>query len=325
VIRFQRLAVLALLGPALIVAPGQAHAGNRADVQTTDVISRSLTGGVPNGPSGDSVISGDKRYARVVAFESEASDLVAGDANGQRDVFAVLRGGSFGNDGSPWVPGPTVLVSRTASGVPADGPSFAPSVDGAFQDAETVQPSCVGFLSAATNIVAGDTNGTIDAFVAPITNGAPRRVSPEAGAHTTAIAVSGDCSLVAMVTGDRLYLNDGRITRLVETEGPVSDPSFGVGRNQDLVFATPRGAWLLEEGRTAPRLVAPGGRTPAYNDVKRQVVAYEKPASGHSQIFFRDLGEPEELASGRRGTLMRSFGSRKKIRISNGRSKVFGR
>src|SRR4051794_33560228 len=72
--------VLALLGIALIAAPATAQAG-RADVQTTELISRSLSGGVPNGQSGNSVISGDKRYARAIAFESDASDIVAGDVN----------------------------------------------------------------------------------------------------------------------------------------------------------------------------------------------------------------------------------------------------
>ncbi len=277
-------------------------AGDRADVQTTELLSRSPSGGVPNGASGNSVISGDKRYARVIAYESDASDLVAGDTNGQRDVFAVRRAGSFGNEGSPWVPGNTVLISRTASGQPANGPSFNASIDGAFQDAETVAPSCVGFLSAATNIVGGDTNGVVDAFVAPIDSGAPRRVSPDGAGATTAVAVSGDCSVIATVTGGRLYVTSGGTTRLINTETPVADPSFGVGRNQDLVFATPSGVSLLEEGKTSAKLVAPGGANPAYNDVKRQTVAYEKQLSGHVQVFFRDLGDKEIIASGLNST-----------------------
>src|SRR5690242_4097306 len=92
-----------------------AYAGDsRSDVQTTELISRSLSGDVPNGPSGHSVVSGDKRYARAIAFESDASDLVAGDTNGQKDVFAVMRGGTFGNKGSEWARGQTVLISRAA-------------------------------------------------------------------------------------------------------------------------------------------------------------------------------------------------------------------
>ena len=303
-VTIRRHSITAALACAAIAygsAAATVHAGDRADLQYTQLVSRNLAGDVPNGPSGNAVISNDKRFARVIAFESDASDLVSGDVNGYRDVFAARRGGTFGASGSAWVHGDTVLVSRTHNGEPANGPSFAPSVDGAFQDAETREPSCVAYLSAASNLVPGDTNGRIDAFVAGIERGAPRRVSAEVGADTTAVAASGDCSLIATVTGGALYLHDGGVTRLIATDGPASDPSFGVGRNQDLVFATPSGAWLLREGASAPRLVAPGGRNPAYNDVKRQVVAYEKDSGGHSQVFQRDLGEPERLVSGRSG------------------------
>lgn len=321
----RRRAFATVLACAVVVsgtASTASQAGDRAAVQTTELLSRNLAGEVPNGPSGNSVISGDKRYARVIAYESDASDLVPGDSNGQRDVFAVLRSGRFFNDGSSWIPGPTVLVSRTESGQPADGPSFAASVDGSFANADDVEPSCVGFLSAATNIVSGDTNGTVDAFVAPIASGAPKRISPEVRANTTAVAVSGDCSLIAMVTGDRLYLYDGKMTRLIATDGVAGNPSFGVGRNQDLVFDTPAGVWLLAEGSSTPKLVAPGGRNPAYNDVKRQVVAYEKPRNGIAQVFFRDLGEKEKLASGRRGQLG-DGGSRKPVIGNSGFALAF--
>jgi hypothetical protein len=286
---------------ACLCAAAPSFAGDRAAVQYTQLISANMAGGVPNGPSGNSVISGDKRYARVIAYESDATDLVPGDTNGQRDVFAVHRGGTFGGDGHRWTPGPTVLISRTATGEPANGPSFAPSVDGAFQDAETKAPSCVAFLSAASNIVPGDGNGTVDAFLAPATGGRPKAISPGTGAATTAVAVSGDCSYIAMIVGEDLYVYDGKVTRRIETDGPASDPSFSVGRNQDLVFATPTGVWRLLESKSSARLVARGGANPSYNDVKRQVVAYEKPSGGYRQVMFREVGEREHVASGRSG------------------------
>jgi hypothetical protein len=260
-----------------------------------------MDGGVPNGASGHSVVSGDKRYARAIAFDSSASDLVAGDTNGQRDVFVVLRAGVFSGDGSKWKPGTTLLVSRTASGVPANGPSFSPAIDGAFQDAETRGPSCIAFRSAASNIVPGDHNGKVDAFRANLVGGAPTRISPPVDADTTAVAVSGDCSLIAMVTGGKLYLHDGKRTRHIATDGTVSDPSFSTGRNQDLVFATPSGIWLLKQATSKAVLVAPGGQNPAYNDVKRPLVTYEKHSNGHTQIMYRDIGGPERLVSGRNG------------------------
>ena len=292
------LRALLVSGTFLLAAASPSAGATRAEQQYTQLISANTAGGVPNGPSGHSVISGDKRYARAIAFDSDASDLVAGDTNGQKDVFVVLRGGIFNGDGSPWKPGRTLLISRTESGAPANGPSFSPSIDGAFQDAETKGPSCVAFLSAATNIYPGDTNGRVDAFKAPLVGGSPKPISPKVDADTTAVAASGDCSRIAMITGDKLYVFDGKVTRLINTDGPASDPSYSTGRNQDLVFATPSGVWLLEQDAAKPRLVAPGGSNPAYNDVKRQVVTYEKRSAGSTQVMYRDLGKPEHLVSG---------------------------
>src|SRR3954463_12376385 len=99
-------AVLALLATAALAAPAQAQE------QTTTLISRAADGGTPNGPSTNAVISGDRRFARIIAFESEATDLVRGDTNGQKDVFAVKRKGSINNRGTPWGGGDAILVSR---------------------------------------------------------------------------------------------------------------------------------------------------------------------------------------------------------------------
>ena len=166
-----RLAVVAAaLVAVLIPLPATARAAERE--QSTQLISRALDGGLPNGASTHAVISNDKRYARVIAFESDASNLIHGDANGTKDVFAVRRAGRVGNDGAPWRAGSTVLVSRTRGGRPANGPSYAPAVSGGFHQ----KPSCVAFLSQASNLVRRDTNGVADAFVARIGR-RPRRVS----------------------------------------------------------------------------------------------------------------------------------------------------
>src|SRR3954467_10210535 len=112
-----RASALALPLLALLVAAAPAQAGG----QSTTLISRAADGGTPNGPSTNAVISGDRRFARIIAFESEATDLVRGDTNGQKDVFAVKRRGSINNRGTPWSGGDAVLVSRGLGGDPADG------------------------------------------------------------------------------------------------------------------------------------------------------------------------------------------------------------
>ena len=270
--------------------------------QTTLRVSRTASGGTPNGPSTNPVISNDKRFARAVAFESEASNLVAGDTNGVKDVFVVRRGNRANNKGTSWRPGKNVLISRTSSGAPADGPSFSPSIDGSFRS----RPTCVGFLSSATNIVSGDTNGQVDAFVAKIGR-KPKRVSRPGGRQstqpTTAVAVSGDCKVVAFVTGGKLYVSKrGGRARRVKHRGNAADPSFSTGRRNDLVFGAKGGVYLSRNGTGRPRLVGRGGRNPAYNDIKRQTVAYEKRRGGHLQIAYHDLGKRERIISkSRRG------------------------
>src|SRR3954468_23231369 len=115
-------AALALTLTASAAAP--AFAGtDRAELQETVAITQG------NGDSSHPVISQDRRYSTILAFESEASDLVPNDTNALRDAFMAPRGAHIDNNGSPWVPGGTTLFSQGLGGAPANGPSWAPSID----------------------------------------------------------------------------------------------------------------------------------------------------------------------------------------------------
>ena len=282
------------------VAPAAHASSARESAQSTVMISRAMDGGVPNGPSTNGVISGDRRWARAIAFQSDASNLVPGDTNGTTDVFVVRRDGVFANDGTQWFPGATILVSRGLGGAPANGPSWAPAIDGAFR----ARPKCVAFLSAASNLVPGDTNGKVDAFVAHLNGTGIRRVSlpgrRQSLSDTTGVAVSGNCSRIAFVNNGSVWVKAGR---RVKRLGPGADPSFSTGLHQDLVYGGPAGVYLSRDALRRPRLVAPGGRNPAYNDIKRQVVTYEKTIGGTSQVYFHDLGRGEHPASALGGRL----------------------
>jgi len=48
---------------------------------------------------------------------------------------------------------------------------------------------------------------------------------------------------------------------------------------------------------------APGGRSPVYNDLKRQVLAYVVTKSGHSQIAYHDVGKRQRIISSHHGAL----------------------
>jgi hypothetical protein len=117
------------------------------------ILSRSASGvitrvdnalsGQPNGASSRAQISGD---GNSVIFQSEASNLVAGDTNNATDVFvaSALGGGS------------AQRVSLTNANGQANGRSFDGSIgfDGRF----------VAFSSDATNIIFNDNNGATDVF-----------------------------------------------------------------------------------------------------------------------------------------------------------------
>jgi hypothetical protein len=301
-----QLVLLAMVTAALAVlialaSPQGQQSANASGTPTTFLISRGIGGSQPNGPSTNPVISNDKRYARAVAFQSDASNLVRGDNNRATDVFVVKRTGHIGNEGAPWTIGATVLISRTGGHGPANGPSFSPSIDGAFHTA----PTCVGFLSSASNIAAGDTNGQVDAFVAKISGSSrPRRLLPngkQSSYPTTAVAVSGDCKSIAIINDGKLYVskNGGRAKR-VSAPGTAADPAYSTGLRDDLVFGAAGGVYLAKNS-THPKLVGRGGRNPVYNDIKRQVVAYEKNIGGYTQIAYHDIGKAERVISEGRG------------------------
>jgi hypothetical protein len=308
--RYALAAVLLLMATiALAIDANESQGGGRS--ATTTLLSRSVTGGTPNGASTKPVISADLRYSQIVAFESVASNIVRDDTNGVKDVFAVRRAGSFSDNGSRWNPGATQLVSRGPGDVPANGPSFDASVDG---NAKT-RAKCVAFLSDATNLVSDDTNGQTDAFLARAPNFQPTRVSlpsnAQATGDTTHVAVAGDCSRVAFVTDGKLFVRTGNSTRAISHSGAASDPSFDVGDTASLVFGAGAGAgsvYLLEPGKTKGSSVAPGGRNPGYINRRQggraqRYVVYEKKRGRVYQIYRRKIGSGERVISAYKGTV----------------------
>ncbi|HEY2980582.1 MAG TPA: hypothetical protein VGJ22_05340, partial [Anaerolineales bacterium] len=172
------------VGPNIFVRDRQAG--------TTTLVSLNLTGGGPNGGSEEPSISSDGRF---VAFQSDATDLVSVDTNGTTDIFVRDRQS-----------GTTTLVSVDSAGTQANDVSDSASIsaDGRF----------VAFTSAASNLVAGDTNGTNDVFLHDLQTGATTRVSvdssgAEANGSSGFGSVSGDGRLVAFSSNaNNLVLGD---------------------------------------------------------------------------------------------------------------------
>ena len=111
---------------------------------TTSAVSAATGGGLGNGDSEEAAISGDGRH---VAFLSDADDLVAGDANGFKDVFV-----------RDLLTGQTRLVSVDSAGVQQNQPN-EPDAFGE-RPALSVDGRYVAFVSHGTNLVVPDGNGT---------------------------------------------------------------------------------------------------------------------------------------------------------------------
>jgi Tol biopolymer transport system component len=151
---------------------------------------------------------------RLVAFASDATNLVAGDTNGVIDVFVHDR-----------ATGQTRRVSVNSSGVETDGSSRPATIstDGRW----------VAFGGDGTTLVSGDTNAVKDTFVHEIATGVTTRVSVDPsgvggnGPSSGWPSISADGRFVAFVSaatnllpGDTngqtdVYVRDVRAARTV--------------------------------------------------------------------------------------------------------------
>ena len=215
----------ALIAGALLLALPAAS----ASPEPTTRISVGGGGAQANGRSFAPAISAD---GRLTAYNSEASNLVAGDTNRARDVFVYDRDR-----------GETTRVSVDSSGAQGNGDSFAPAVsaDGRF----------VVFSSFASNLVPGDTNGADDIFVRDRTANTTARISlgpggaeADGGSFQPAISATGRFVVYAsdatnLVAGDTNGVRDTFVyDREIGTTSRVSLATTGDQANLDTFTPT---------------------------------------------------------------------------------------
>ena len=180
---------------------------------TLELISIS-TEGLKSGYLADNLnpsISGD---GRNVAFESEAN-WGLGEPNMNADIFVRNR-----------IAGTTTRVSKAPDGAVANSVSTYPSI--------SIDGRYVTFQSNASNLISGDTNGTVDIFVYDRQSGVTERVNVsttgvEANYPSQSPSVSRDAAYVAfwsfatnLIPGDangysHVYVRDrqaGKTTRM---------------------------------------------------------------------------------------------------------------
>lgn len=242
------------------------------------------------------------RTGRYVAYASSATNLGGLDDNGHPDVFVFDRSTRT-----------VILVSQTPAGKYGAGPSSSPIIsdDGRF----------VAFVSGATNLVSGDTNGATDIFVRDLVNGTTELVSVDSNGDGAADGaglggggaagrpgISADGRLVVFVSvskdldsrstvGDRnVFLRDRRLgtTRLVSTTpgsaAADGDCSFATISSDGTVCA------YVSDATNLDTVFAQAGFTNVYvNQISSTSSTDEPPIA--------DAGEPQSVLEGARVTL----------------------
>jgi Tol biopolymer transport system component len=244
----------------------------------TEAVSVDAKGKVGDNWSRVPSISADGRF---VAFDSSATNLVTDDSNNVYDVFVRDRQARE-----------TTLVSRAVNGTLSDGVSYNAAISGDGSD--------VAFYSSGANLVAGDTNGYSDVFVAARAGDAIERVSvasdgAEANDISYSPSISEDGSRVAFVSkSSNLVPTDinGTLDAFVHDRttgrtGRITVTSSGLSHDD----AFPRPASPFEDlSLTAvrPRVaLSPDGRFAAF--VSRAANLSSGDANGLVDAFVRDL------------------------------------
>jgi hypothetical protein len=189
--RTVRVPLLAsLVVAALAVLTGLASAAGRV----TEILNPANA----NGASDHVAFSKDSRNVRLMAYDSQASNITPDDANGHRDVFLVTRSQPGTNSDFS---GPTSIVSVSSAGTPSNGDSSKPAIDGGNS------PHCIVFESTATNLDAHDNNPDSDIYIRDLRRRTTKLVSLNlTNAENPSIDMK--CQVVAFDAAGAVWVRD---------------------------------------------------------------------------------------------------------------------
>jgi hypothetical protein len=201
-------------------------------LRTTTRVSVDSTGAQSNDDSFNPSISAN---GQVVAFSSDATNLVTDDTNGVSDIFAHdMRSGA------------TVRVSVASDGSQSDGQSDGPGIRGGLSFGPDVSSSgrYVTFDSIATNLVADDTN------TCEFNPGGPSFPNP--GEYPDVFVRD----LEKATTGRASVASDGS-----QSDGASTDPAIS-GDGRSVVFFTTAANLGAGDTNTCPPFFGAPGQCP---------------------------------------------------------------
>ncbi|HEV7927882.1 MAG TPA: hypothetical protein VGR14_21210 [Verrucomicrobiae bacterium] len=245
------------------------------DRQTGVTVLASVNWAGTAGGNGDSFPSAVSSNGQFVVFESTASNLIAGDTNATSDIFV-----------RDTVSNTTTLVSVSTNGSVGDG----------FSRDATITPDgrYVAFVSAANNLVAGDTNGIPDVFVRDLQLGVTTLASPGATAFT---GTSGTPLTPGSSSEGPILSVDGRYVAYYSTAvGLVSNvTSAGELYVRDLVQGST--IWVSTNAHSINASAVSANYAMSTNG---QLIAYQTTGGTPSGLVFRynvATGECEHIAT----------------------------
>jgi Ca2+-binding RTX toxin-like protein len=259
------------------------------DLQTnvTSLVSAASSGltNTANSGSYNATFSANGRY---VAFESTATNLVAGvtDANGTKDIF--IRDLQTNT---------TSLVS-TASSSSTNTANYVYSaldnISGSFGATFSADGRYVAFESTATNLVAGvtDTNGRPDIFIRDLQTNTTSLVSGAAGSSTNSANYG---SYNATFSADGRYMlfesdANNLIAGVTDTNGTRDIFIRDLQTNTtSLVSATAGSLANTADHGSSNAAFSPDGRYVVFDSLANDLVAGVTDTNGTRDIFIRDL------------------------------------
>jgi Tol biopolymer transport system component len=201
----------------------------------------------------------------TIAYASDATDLVAGDANGASDVFVY-----------DVATGTTAIASLNNSGVQGNSSSYQPHLSGDGQ--------LVCFVSSSTNLVKKDLNQRSDVFVRDRAAGATERES----VRTDLGESNGDVYDVSFSDDGRFVAFSSYATNLVDGDTNNDMDVFLRDRAAATtirVDVTPQGT-QADHGAYAPFL-APSGSSLIFGSAATDIAGTETNHTG--DVFQTDL------------------------------------
>ena len=234
---------------------------------TTERVSVDSTGAQANGGSwfGPS-LSADGRH---VAFESEASNLVAGDTNAKGDVFVRNRDRNV-----------TERVSVDSAGVASNGHSYEASLSGDGRH--------VAFTSEASNLVAGDFNAMRDVFVherdltapptglstmptGPANDNAPKVKGTAEAGSTVTVYTDPRCTGASAASGSAAAFANPGLPVTVTNDSSTTFYAVATDTDGDRSGCSMSSATYVEDstGPTAPSGLATSPVSPANNNAPK--------------------------------------------------------